>query len=224
MPNWKNRIDTGALDQRRLIFVSVIFFALIFGVGTAQGSAPEAAGSQKDTPGSQSRDDGGIDFTLWAQKRIQAYKESLLLKKDVPIGVLHIGKLALDVLVFEGTDDLTLNRGAGRIAGTAMPGEAGNIGIAGHRDGFFRGLKDISVGDTIELTTPKQKMTYTVEQIEIVSPSDVHVLLPRATPSLTIVTCYPFYFVGDAPQRYIVHAALAKTESNLPSSAKDESK
>src|SRR5262249_54456257 len=162
----------------------VIFIALILGVTFARVSASEAAGVQRGaSPVGQSADDQGVDFSLWAQKRIQAYRESLLLKKDVPIGVLHIGRLALHGLGFEGTDDLTRNRGVGRIAGTALPGEPGNIGIAGHRDGFFRGLKDISVGDTIELTTPKQKMTYTVEQIEIVTPSDVRVLSPRATSS-----------------------------------------
>jgi sortase A len=90
-----------------------------------------------------------------------------------------------------------------------MPGDAGNVGIAGHRDGFFRGLKDISVGDEIDLIMTKEKTTYVVDQIEIVSPADVHVLEPRSTSSLTLVTCYPFYFVGDAPQRFIVHAAIA---------------
>ena len=105
-----------------------------------------------------------------------------------------------------------LNRGVGRIIGTARPGGPGNIGIAGHRDGFFRGLKDISVGDDVELTTTKERATYIVDQIEIVSPTDVRVLQPRGVSSLTLVTCYPFYFVGDAPNRFIVHASLASDQ------------
>ena len=122
--------------------------------------------------------------------------------------MLEINKVKIRVPVFEGTDDLTLNRGVGRIAGTAMPGTEGNVGIAGHRDGFFRGLKDISVGDEIDLVMTTERVTYVVDQIEIVSPADVRVLQPRTASSVTLVTCYPFYFVGDAPQRFIVHASI----------------
>ena len=149
-----------------------------------------------------------VDFSLWAEKRIQAYKNSLLIASSSPLAVLEIDKVKIRVPVFEGTDDLTLNRGAGRIAGTAMPGVAGNIGIAGHRDGFFRGLKDIAVGDQIDLVTTTGRATYIVDQIEIVDPTNVGVLRPRPASSLTLVTCYPFYFVGDAPQRFIVHASI----------------
>jgi sortase A len=132
-----------------------------------------------------------------------------LSKTDPPLAVLEIAKLRIRVPVFDGTDDLTLNRGVGRIIGTAKLGETGNIGIAGHRDGFFRGLKDISEGDEIVLTTTAAKTIYIVDQIEIVSPADVRVLEPRRASSITLVTCYPFYFVGDAPKRFIVHASLA---------------
>ena len=126
------------------------------------------------------------------------------------MAVLGIGKLRLRVPVFEGTDDLVLNRGLGWIDGTARPGERGNIGIAGHRDGFFRGLKDIAVGDAMELETLGKRATYVVDEIEIVAPEQVEVLRPRAAPAITLVTCYPFYFVGDAPQRFIVHATLRR--------------
>ena len=152
---------------------------------------------------------GNVDFSLWAAKRIQAYKSSLLNASGLPLAVLEISKVKIRVPVFDGTDDLTLNRGVGRIAGTATLGEPGNAGIAGHRDGFFRGLKDISVGDEIDLVMTTERDTYVVDQIEIVSPADVHVLEPRPRSSLTLVTCYPFYFVGDAPQRFIVHASIA---------------
>jgi sortase A len=170
----------------------------------------QAAAAQKDdsTP-ILSNNDGGVDFSLWAEKRIRAYRDSLLSKTDPPLAVLEIAKLRIRVPVFEGTDDLTLNRGVGWITGTAKPGEPGNIGIAGHRDGFFRGLKDIAKGDAVNLTMVREKSTYVVDETEIVSPSDVDVLQPRSSPSLTLVTCYPFYFVGDAPKRFVVHASLA---------------
>jgi sortase A len=169
-----------------------------------------AAAQSKDSVTSQWEAEQGIDFSLWREKRIEAYRDSLITKTDPPLAVLEIHKLRIRVPVFDGTDDLTLNRGVGRIIGTAKPGETGNIGIAGHRDGFFRGLKDISVGDEIDLTTT-EKATYIVDQIEIVNPSDVRVLEPRPSPSITLVTCYPFYFVGDAPKRFIVHASLASS-------------
>jgi sortase A len=127
------------------------------------------------------------------------------------MAVLSIRRLGLEVPVFDATDRITLNRGAGRIPGTAQPGEQGSIGISAHRDGFFRGLKDIQLGDQIELAVPAQKFVYTVDNISIVRPSD-SVLRARPRPSLTLVTCYPFYFVGDAPERYIVQASLTNSE------------
>ena len=154
----------------------------------------------------------GTDFALWSEKRVAAYKESLAVASEGPIGVLTIRKLALEVPVFEGTEELVLNKGVGRIAGTAKPEESGNIGIAGHRDGFFRCLKDIHIGDEIELATPGRKTLYAVDAIEVVDPDNVGVLRLRARPALTLVTCYPFYYVGSAPHRYIVHASIAQAE------------
>jgi len=161
---------------------------------------------------SASKGDGDVDVSLWAEKRIRAYRDSLVSKTDSPLAVLQIAKLRIRVPVFDGTDDLTLNRGVGRILGSARLGTSGNVGIAGHRDGFFRGLKDIAVGDDIDLITTEQRAEYIVDQIEIVNPADVRVLQPRSAPSLTLVTCYPFYFVGDAPSRFIVHASLASEQ------------
>jgi sortase A len=93
--------------------------------------------------------------------------------------------------------------------GTAKPGSSGNIGIAAHRDGFFRSLKHIQEGDEIDLVTAGGKAAYMVDSIRIVNPEDVSVLRARGRPSLTLVTCYPFYFVGSAPNRYIVQASLS---------------
>ena len=159
------------------------------------------------TSGSLILREDSTDFSLWSEKRMAAYKETLLMKFDAPLAVLSIPKIKLHVPVFDGTDDLILNRGAGRIQGTAMPGDSGNIGIAAHRDGFFRSLKDVDVGDTLKLATFKGTITYAIDDIEIVFPDNVTVLQPRGRPSVTLVTCYPFYFIGDAPQRYIVHAS-----------------
>jgi sortase A len=147
------------------------------------------------------------ELASWSRERIKGYQRSLDQHLNAPLAVLHIPKIRLEVPLLEGTDDLTLNRGVGRIGGTAHLGEGGNIGIAGHRDGFFRGLKELKIGDTIELEGPVGTETYVVDQLKIVDPSDVSVLQPRSRSSLTLVTCYPFYYIGSAPKRYIVHAA-----------------
>jgi sortase A len=150
----------------------------------------------------------GVDTSLWSDKRIHAYTESLNHAFGTPLAILNIPKIHLEVPVFEGTDDLTLDRGVGRIVGTAHPGQPGNIGIAGHRDGFFRGLKDIAPGDEIDLKVRDAVATYVVDQITVVNPQDVSVLQPGPVSSITLVTCFPFYFVGSAPERYIVSASL----------------
>ena len=151
---------------------------------------------------------GKPDFSLWSPKRVQGYQESLAAHFAPALALLRIPKINLEVPVLEGTDDLILNRAVGHIVGTAKPGEDGNVGIAGHRDGFFRGLKDVSTGDTIEIVVPGSTTRYVIDEITVVDPSNVEVLAPRAQPSITLVTCYPFYFIGSAPQRYIVRASI----------------
>src|SRR5262249_28485530 len=130
-----------------------------------------------------------VDFRLWSAKRIDAYRDSLTKKTDAPLAVLRVPKIRLEVPVFNDTDDLTLNRGVGRILGTAQVGQSGNLGIAGHRDGFFRGLQGIVEGDIIQLDRPGQTDQYVVSQIQIVNPDDVSVLAPTPAPTLTLVTC-----------------------------------
>jgi len=143
---------------------------------------------------------------LWADKRIAEYEQSLKVGAGPPLGVMTIDKLDIQVPVYDGADDFNLNRGVARIRGTATIDADGNLGIAGHRDGFFRGLKDITVGDSIELQTTRGEVRYTVSSIRIVDPSDVSVLAPTPERTITLVTCYPFYYVGHAPKRYIVTA------------------
>ncbi|HKW01961.1 MAG TPA: class D sortase [Vicinamibacterales bacterium] len=146
------------------------------------------------------------DMSLWSPVRIQAWKDSHARTAPAALAVLRIPKIKLDVPVLEGTDDWTLNRAVGHIEDTARPGIAGNVGIAGHRDGFFRGLKDIVAGDALDLETAGRTTRYRVDHVWIVKPDDVWVIDPTPGAAITLVTCYPFYFVGSAPQRYIVRA------------------
>lgn len=152
------------------------------------------------------------DFVSWSKQRIQQYEQSLGAHLAPPMAVIRINRIHVEAPVLEGTDDITLNCGVGHIPGTALFGENGNVGLAGHRDGFFRGLRDIKVGDRIDLDEPGRAETYVVSRLEIVSPKDVRVLRSTGRPTLTLVTCYPFYYIGSAPQRFIVHAMLASTK------------
>lgn len=122
------------------------------------------------------------------------------------IGSIDVDRLGVSVAVTEGTGTATLQRAAGHIAGTAFPGEAGNIGIAAHRDTFFRPLRNIRADDVIRVTTPRGEFRYSVVSTKIVSPDDVSVLESDGSEVLTLVTCYPFYFIGSAPSRFIVRA------------------
>jgi sortase A len=123
------------------------------------------------------------------------------------IGEIAIPRLKLAVPVFEGDDEATLKRGAGHVPHTALPGQPGNICIAAHRDKFFRSLRFIKPHDEIVLKTSEGPVRYSVNSISIVKPTDVQVLLPAPDRDLTLVTCYPFYYLGHAPKRFIVHAA-----------------
>jgi sortase A len=122
------------------------------------------------------------------------------------IGRLEIPRLAVSVMVVEGINHSILRRAAGHIPGTSLPGQPGNVGISAHRDTFFRPLRNIRENDVITLTTLLGEFHYRVVSTRIVDPREVAVLKPGAGETLTLVTCYPFYFVGPAPDRFIVHA------------------
>ena len=126
--------------------------------------------------------------------------------KESLIGRLEIPRLNLAVMVREGADEGTLSRAVGHIPGTALPGNIGNVGLAGHRDTFFRVLRNIRPDDVIELETTAGTYRYMVKSTKIVTPRDVSVLEASGGETLTLVTCYPFYYVGSAPKRFIVHA------------------
>jgi sortase A len=147
------------------------------------------------------------DVREWHPNRVRAWRDALKRMGPPPLATLQIRRLGVNVVVLGGTDDWTLNRAVGHIDGTPKPGDIGNVGLAGHRDGFFRPLKDVAVGDLIELATGERVDRYRVTETWIVDPSDVWVLDRTESPSLTLVTCYPFYFIGSAPKRFIVRAA-----------------
>jgi sortase A len=136
-------------------------------------------------------------------------KESLpgsATKEGDLLGRLEIPQLGMKVAILEGTTSQTLAVGVGHIKGTALPGEQGNIGIAGHRDTYFRALKNIHPGDEIRIQTTSGLSRYKVDRFEVVAPGDVSVLASSAASAITLVTCYPFHFIGAAPQRFVVHA------------------
>jgi len=128
------------------------------------------------------------------------------LLEDGLIGRMQVDRLGVSVVVMEGTSNKTLRRAVGHIAGTALPGRNGNVGIAGHRDTFFRPLRNIQSNDVITLTTRSGEYRYRVVSTKIVHPDNVAVLNSDGNEVLTLVTCYPFYFLGSAPERFIVRA------------------
>jgi sortase A len=152
-----------------------------------------------------------IDMSTWSNERVERYREAVS-SAAVPQALLRIPSVKLVVPVFDGTSDQNLNRGAGRIEGTAQIGAPGNVGIAAHRDGFFRVLKDIRIGDELLLESHASSEVYRIVATTIVDPSDVSVLDPTLISTVTLVTCYPFYYVGSAPRRFIVHAQLVSPQ------------
>ncbi len=140
------------------------------------------------------------------QREEETFTSEADLEEGALIGRIEIPSVGVSAIVLHGVDDKTLRRGVGHIPGTPLPAHGGNFGLAGHRDSFFRALKDIRQNDTIELTTLDGTFEYKVEWTKLVTPKDTFVLADEGTPALTLVTCYPFYYVGSAPKRFIVRA------------------
>ncbi len=123
------------------------------------------------------------------------------------VGRIEIPRIGLKTMILEGVSQRTLALAVGHIPGPALPGAAGNVGLAGHRDTFFRTLRGVKPGDTIVLTTLSGSYEYEVKSCEVVTPRDTRVLADSGSPALTLVTCYPFHYLGPAPERFIVHAS-----------------
>jgi len=141
---------------------------------------------------------------LLAVARVDTGADPLLL------GRIEIARLGLSAIVREGDDDATLSVAVGHIPGTAPLGERGNVALAGHRDSFFRPLRGIRLHDTIRISTPLRQDDYVVDSTQVVGPKDIRVLEATRDGRLTLVTCYPFGFVGHAPKRFIVRASLVR--------------
>jgi sortase A len=141
---------------------------------------------------------------LTAKGRVQ--EVSFHLSAGEALGEIELTRVGVTAMVLEGTDDRTLRRAVGHIAGTALPGQPGNVAIAGHRDTFFRALRNVRQGDEITLLTLDGSYRYRVDSISVVGPNDTQVLDNSGGDLLTLVTCYPFTFVGPAPRRFIVRA------------------
>ena len=131
--------------------------------------------------------------------------------KGSPIGRLEIPRLNVSVMVLEGAEDQALRMGAGHVRGTDLPGSTGNVAIAAHRDTFFRPLRKIQDNDLIRITTPDGVFEYAVAWTRIVTPTDIKVLDHTDEPSLTLITCYPFSYIGSAPDRFVVRGRLVST-------------
>jgi len=124
----------------------------------------------------------------------------------VPLGRIEISTIGVAAMILEGTDNKTLRRAVGHIPGTPLPGQPGNVALAGHRDTFFRALQNIRQNDEITLETLSGLYRYRVDSIKVVNPDDTEVLHDSDDAILTLVTCYPFAFVGPAPRRFVVQA------------------
>jgi sortase A len=147
-----------------------------------------------------------LESQIKAEKQPHEIQPRPVIKPGDLLGRLDIPRLGLSVAVLQGTRSRMLRLGTGHIEGTPLPGEAGNSGIAGHRDTFFRGLKDIRKNDEIQFQAATGLIRYEVDWVKVVAPDDLSVLAPSTESALTLVTCYPFYFVGPAPKRFVVRA------------------
>lgn len=174
------------------------------------------------TPVNQTSDEPAFswsspDVSLWSDGRVKAFHDGD--SKQQPSGVLRIPAIDLSVPIYAGTSDTALDRGVGWIEGTSAPGDSGNLGVAGHRDGFFRRLGDLSVGDSIVVNSTDGSLTYRVTDFHVVSPEAVEFLHATSEDAITLVTCYPFYFVGPAPQRFIVRGMIQRDLSDVRTAA-----
>jgi sortase A len=142
------------------------------------------------------------------------------LREGSLVGKVEIPKLRLSAVVFQGTNNEVLDRGVGHLDESALPGQPGNVVLAAHRDTFFRSLRNVQKGDAVRVTTPYGVRTYTVDSMQIVAPTQTSVMDPTPEPTLTLITCYPFNFVGHAPKRFIVRAHDASRDASTEEASK----
>jgi sortase A len=234
--------ETGPRRRRRSILAGVEWFLLVFGLIALDCCIWIYTSSELD----QAYEDWAFDQTLLGSKpsvsgfigeeirvlfgrtrvaaptpeeraeRLHPAPSTKPLENGLLIGRLRISRLKMAAMVREGANESTLRLAVGHVPGTALPGNIGNVGLAGHRDTFFRPLAKIHKNDAIDLETDQGIFRYLVTSTQIVSPRDVSVLKASAGKTLTLVTCYPFYYVGSAPKRFIVHAVEAAASQQPP--------
>lgn len=216
-------VPTPLMNNARVRQIAVYLVAalLLLCVTGALGAEVPAGSAQSDQPRQiwiQNRINGesqlesipAPDTSLWNPARIGHYQNSLVQDSRPPMGVLVIDRIGLEVPVYNGADELELNLGTGRIPGTGLfYGSSGNLAISGHRDGYFRALKDLEIGDRITLRGVNGDEVFTVNEFNVVHKTDHAALKTTEGRMLTLVTCYPFYFVGHAPDRYLIQAVPA---------------
>ena len=162
----------------------------VYGSHKLRSLATAAAGTGSSSTGSSSSDSSSASSATTAGS-FHPHTGDVL-------GRLQIPRLNISAVIVEGSDDESLKLGPGHVSGTALPGEPGNVAIAGHRNTHFRPLKEVQAGDKISVTTPRGNMEYAVQYVEIVSPDDVDAIAPTSDSELTLITCYPFFYVGSA--------------------------
>jgi len=194
---WRHSLERGARAGGSAI---IAFYALALASGEL-GRRADLIAAETATP----------NHPMWSQTRLHEYEASLHLPMDPPVASLQIVSIGLRVPVYGDTGEWHLNRGAGLIHGMAAPGEGGNLGIAGHRDGYFRALKKLRVNDSVVLRANGHRFFYKVSSIDVVPKTEVALLADTSDPTMTLVTCFPFYYVGEAPQRFVARAVLERT-------------
>jgi sortase A len=157
-----------------------------------------------------------FEASTWQARQEQRLQEATqsetpLRDNDGLVGRIEIPRVGVSAMIGSGVDAQTLSHAVGHIPGTGLPGKAGNIGLAGHRDSFFRGLRGLTLKDRIEIATPDGQYEYAVDSIQIVEPGRADLLRPTAGETLTLVTCYPFSYIGQAPKRFVVKARRVST-------------
>ena len=187
------------------LFLAVGFITLVY----AGGTVAYAEFYQRYQAWKFDQKMEAFKFTINASTFTESVVKPVELGEGDLIGKLEIPEVGISVMVLQGIEEETLHAGAGHVPGTPLPGGDGNSAIAGHRDTFFRKLEGIRAGDRIRFSTVHGTSEFVVNSTEIVEPADTQVMESRGQPELTLITCYPFYFVGSAPHRFIVHARPA---------------
>jgi sortase A len=202
--------ERAASNRRRTHLLNWIALLLMIAGGAALGWCLAIVIDTQNTQRAAREQLESMTSATTSSRATSTPRSRVIVQPGTPLAELSIPRIGLSAVVLQGSDEHTLRVGAGHIETTPLPGESGNVAIAGHRDSFFRPLRNVQVGDDIWLNTPKAPVHYRVSSFRVVNPSEVSVIDPTADAVLTLVTCYPFYFVGSAPDRFIVRASLVR--------------